>query len=302
MISVFVSSTFVDLAAHREAVRDRLQQAGFRDVAMETLGSRDQRPADECVRLAANSDYFVGVYAHRYGHVPVGSDKSIVELEYEAAPESRRLIYLVRSEHPWNPKHIDGGEAKEKLAAFKTRLRENHVCKDFGTPDNLASVVVADLARSVRRDQMPSVSSGEGGKAAEWTECRHRLYEDRRFTELVHVLEPSESRNQKYDVSIYLFRHRPMGAGSPFGLTDISSAVFYLGAAWADKVFARSNDDPSRYLGIRVAAYGTFMCLCRVTFTDGTQVVLDRYIDFESGPPLRGGTTDTASVFPEEEE
>ena len=295
MISVFVSSTFVDLAAHREALRNRLQQAGFQDVAMETLGARDERPDEECKRLAAEADYFVGIYAHRYGHIPDGAATSIVEMEYEAAANRRRLIYLVRPEHPWNPEHVDHGEAKERLEAFKTRLRSRHTFKDFDTPDNLASAVVADLARVVRHDQMPTVSSTEGEEAGPWTQNRQTRYTDRRFTELVHVLEPSANPTQKYDVSIYLFRHRPDGAGGPFDLVDVSSAEFYLGGAWGDKVFYRSNSNPSQYLGIRVSAYGTFMCLCRVTFTDDTQVILDRYIDFEAGPPLESGMTNAPS-------
>lgn len=37
------------------------------------------------------------------------------------------------------------------------------------------------------------------------------------------------------------------------------------------------------FIGISTAAYGTFLCVCRVNFTDGTHLYLERYIDFEMG-------------------
>ena len=83
--TVFVSSTFVDLKDHRSAVRDSLRQAGFIDLAMEHLGTRDERPLDECLRIVRDADYFVGIYAHRYGFVPQQLGVSITHAEYDAA-------------------------------------------------------------------------------------------------------------------------------------------------------------------------------------------------------------------------
>jgi hypothetical protein len=68
---VFLSSTFTDLAGHRRAVQNGIRQLGAIDVSMEHFGARDERPADECVRLVQQeSDLFVGIYAHRYGYGP----------------------------------------------------------------------------------------------------------------------------------------------------------------------------------------------------------------------------------------
>lgn len=282
---VFVSSTFVDLVEHRKAVCDALRQGGFLDVAMEHMGARDERPQDECLRMIAEeSNYFVGIYAHRYGYIPDDSDVSITEAEYHAAGDSelKRLIYVVDQETPWIPEYIDSGEQADKLAQFKGLLRNRHVWKAFTSPDNLAKSVLADLGREVRSAQLKRVDrdSPDSLDATEWTDERLARYKQRRFTELVHVIEPSEKPNQEYDVLIYLIRHRQQNAGSPFGLNDVAKAEFYLGPAWRNRVFACDND--GGYIGIKVSAYGTFMCLCRVTFTDGSTAVLDRYIDFES--------------------
>jgi hypothetical protein len=286
MISVFVSSTFLDLVDHRTAVRESLRQGGFLDVAMETLGARDERPEDECKKLVKDSQFFVGIYAHRYGYVPVGSAISITEAEYHAASEAdlKRLIYMVDPKTPWIPEHIDTGKAAEGLARFKGALGKRHICKSFTSPDNLAKCVLTDLGREVRSTQLKPLDSlgSAPGTAKPWTQQRYERYRARRFTELVHTLEPSDDPGQVFDIMLYLYRHRPDNAGSPFGLTDVAKAEFYLGPAWNDKVFTCHNDGSGGYIGIKVSAYGTFMCLCRVTFTDGETVVLDRYIDFES--------------------
>ena len=116
MSNVFVSSTFKDLEAHRKTVREGIRQFGAVDISMENLGSRDERPQAECLRLIAEeSDIFVGIYAHRYGFVPDGSEVSITQSEYEAATLAGlpRFIYLVDNEHPWPPKMIEDGDGKQ---------------------------------------------------------------------------------------------------------------------------------------------------------------------------------------------
>lgn len=287
MISVFVSSTFIDLADHRTAVRDSLRQGGFIDVAMEHLGARDERPYDECLRVVKEEcEYFVGIYAHRYGYVPKNSEISITEAEYLAAGDAnlKRLIYVVDPKTPWIPEYIDTGKAAEKLAKLKGLLRNRHICKDFTSPDNLAKSVVADLGREVRSSQLKPIDAETitSSPPTPWTDERFFRYKSRRFTELVHVIEPSADPKQEFDILLYLFRHRPHGAGSPFGLYDVQKAEFFLGQAWKNRVFTCVNDGSGSYIGVKVSAYGSFMCLCRVTFVDGESIVLDRYIDFES--------------------
>src|ERR1044072_2582026 len=107
---VFLSSTFTDLADYRSTVQGAIRQLGAIDVSMEHFGARDERPADECIRLVRQeSDLFVGIYAHKYGYVPDGAEISISEMEYKAASEASlpRFIYLVDEKQPWLPAHID---------------------------------------------------------------------------------------------------------------------------------------------------------------------------------------------------
>ena len=112
---VFVSSTYVDLIEHREAVDSRaIRQLGDTDVSMENFGARDERPKAECFRLIREASNLnpVGIYAHRYGYVPDGEQKSITESEYDAAGNQNlpRFIYLVDSyleNCAWKPMLID---------------------------------------------------------------------------------------------------------------------------------------------------------------------------------------------------
>jgi hypothetical protein len=267
-----------------------LRQLGAVDVSMEHFGARDERPADECVRLVRNeSDLFVGIYAHRYGYVPDGAGVSISEMEYLAATEAAlpRFIYLVDDNQPWLPAHIDAGTMRERLLTFKSALQKRHICQRFGGPDQLAAKVVADVGRHIAMHKAPKVGPGIPVRdigleslrgpvtesADEWNARRDKVYESHRDLFLTHVIRPSSKPGQTFDVFIYLIRHKSED------LSHVRVAEFFLGPYWENKVFPAVAQDG--FIGISTSAYGTFLCICRVTFTDGSFIYLDRYIDFE---------------------
>jgi hypothetical protein len=65
----------------------------------------------------------------------------------------------------------------------------------------------------------------------------------------------------------------------PGDLSDVKSAEFFFGKYWGNQIF-KVQREGSR-IGISTSAYGPFLCTCLVTFADDTQVMLERYIDFE---------------------
>ncbi|MGE0814127.1 MAG: DUF4062 domain-containing protein [Vicinamibacterales bacterium] len=291
MNRVFLSSTFADLASHRGVVQAAIRKLGAVDVSMENFGSREERPLEECMRLVRDeSDMFVGVYAHQYGFVPDGYDKSISELEYRAAGDAAlpRFVYLVDENHPWLPANIDRGEAAERLLAFKQVLLKRHMCQTFGTEDQLATKVVADLGRHMALHRAQRVGPGLAvqdigvdslrGDAPEtpdeWNARRNGTYHSHRDIFLTHVIQPSQKPGQQFDVFIYLIRHKSTD------LSDVRVAEFFLGPYWENKVFPAVPN--GGFVGIKTAAYGTFLCICRVTFIDGSHIFLERYVDFES--------------------
>jgi hypothetical protein len=290
MLQIFVSSTFVDLADHRASVCEIIRQIGAVDVAMEHLGARDERPKDECIRLICKeSQAFIGIYAHRYGHIPKNDTFSITESEYHAASSVglKRLIYIVDENVPWQKQFIDQGKKAKLLDKFKTKLLSDHVCKPFKNKDDLSANVAADLAREFAFSIYPKAGSrGTAGhnpqSVKDWTDIRVGVYRDSRNVFLAHTIRPSKKPTQLYDIAIYLIPHH---SNDPkflrTDLSDIVEAEFFLGGYFNNKVFKIKNR--GGVIGITTSAYGPFLCTCRVLFTDGERLMLNRYIDFEMG-------------------
>jgi Domain of unknown function (DUF4062) len=301
---VFVSSTFSDLKDHRTTVQNAIRQLGVVDVSMEHFGARDARPCDECVRLIEQeSDTFVGIYAHRYGHVPARSKRSITEVEYDAAQRAKlpRFTYVVDDEAPWNPKHIDSGNLLRRLQHFKQRLMAELIVKTFATRDDLATSVAADLGRHLATRQLarvepagPSRSRAALANADEWNRQRDGIYSSNRGLFLVHTLSPSRTTGQLFDIFIYLRQHKE--SATP----EVEFAEFFLGRYWGNTVFRVPNK--GGLVGLSTSAYGEFLCMCRVTLKDGTEFMLDRYIDFGStAPPARQPNKRLQPMRPREE-
>lgn len=298
MLRVFVSSTFSDLEEYRKAVCDIIRQIGAVDVAMEHFGARDARPKEECLRLVREeSDAFVGIYAHRYGNVPSRGTRSITELEYKEAIKCRQkcLIYIVDDDAPWQRSFIDDGQQAKLLNSLKNRLRKNHLCKSFTNKDQLAAFVASDLAREFAFSIYPHYGSrGAVGRnpssIQEWNNVRVDVYRDNRNIFLAHTLRPSKKSGQEYDLAIYLIPHR---SNDPKyrreDLSDIIQAEFFFGEHFGNKVFRVKNKGGT--VGMVVSAYGPFLCTCRVMFSDGHHVMLNRYTDFEMGSLIKGPTT-----------
>ena len=293
MKNVFISSTFTDLVDYRESVQKGLRKMGLIDISMENFGSRDERPKNECLRIIKEeTDLFVGIYAHRYGHIPKGDDYSITQSEYLTASECKvtKLIYVIDENHPWPPKFIETGTSAEKLNTFKNHLYSNHICAAFNNKDNLTANVLADIGRTmsiaqssnkvgkdipVRNILLDSSMIANEKPVEYWNDSRNTIYKDNRGIFLTHVIKKSNVRGQDYDVFIYLLRHKSVD------LSDVKYAEFFLGPYWDNLVF-KATEETNGFIGISTSAYGTFLCLCRITFTDGSQIEVHRYIDFEA--------------------
>ena len=114
---VFVSSTYTDLKDHRQAVIDNLLRLKLQPVAMEFFGAEPAEPKQVCDSEIEDCDLFVGIYAHRYGFVPEGTEKSITEQEFDLARKLEKpcFCYLIDEDHPWPPKSIEDEPGKSRL-------------------------------------------------------------------------------------------------------------------------------------------------------------------------------------------
>ena len=145
--TVYISSTFIDLEAHRAALKSALEKARYDVEGMEKYTAFDERPLARCLADVAATDVYVLLIAHRYGYRPPESNpnrRSITHLEYEEASRQNkpRLVFTVDHDHDWKPRWIDRhNEDADDLAAFRAEVETNHGVNRFSTPDQLASLL-----------------------------------------------------------------------------------------------------------------------------------------------------------------
>lgn len=96
-VTMFISSTVKDLGEERNAVEGIIKNLGGECWRSETFISPGRSPYAMCVEMAKRCDIYVGIYGRRYGHVDEETKKSVTELEYEIAHQTRSgkvLIYV----------------------------------------------------------------------------------------------------------------------------------------------------------------------------------------------------------------
>ncbi|MDO8669817.1 MAG: DUF4062 domain-containing protein [Dehalococcoidia bacterium] len=153
--TVFISSTYVDLASHRRAVWQLLEDFDISVRGMEQFGARTEEPLQTCLAELEQSDVYVGIIGFRVGSVEPSSGKSYTQLEYEqAARLGKEILIYMADEQNATVRYgdIDVDPAlREKLKAFKDALRERHTVDTFTNEDDLTEKLRTNLARYVQQ-------------------------------------------------------------------------------------------------------------------------------------------------------
>ena len=149
---VYLSSTFIDLIEHRNAVKTALERAQFDIECMEKYPAFDERPKDKCLSDVAECDYYVLILAWRYGYQPADDnpDKlSITQMEYEEAVRlgKKPLVFLLDPDCDWKRKFTDPDSysPESAIAKFRDHVRLEHGCRSFTTQESLSTEVLAAL-------------------------------------------------------------------------------------------------------------------------------------------------------------
>jgi len=163
--SVYISSTFEDLKPYRSAVASYLRKLGKQVIGMEDYVASDTRPLAKCLEDVANADVYVGIFAHRYGYIPVERDNpnslSITELEYRQAVKcgKRTLIFLLSEQTPWLRNYMDEvtGEADsgKRIKILRAELSKDKLLSFFSSELELAGLVNAAVANLDATKSMP---------------------------------------------------------------------------------------------------------------------------------------------------
>jgi hypothetical protein len=147
MARVYVSSTFDDLKDYRLKVSTALRRLGHEDVAMEYYVPEDKRPLDRSLDDVASCDVYVGIFAWRYGYIPIAGNPdelSITELEYRTALAVGKtcLIFLISEDAPWPRASLEFA-AMDRIQTLRQELMDNdrHTVWLFENSDELARKV-----------------------------------------------------------------------------------------------------------------------------------------------------------------
>ncbi len=146
---VMISSTARDLPDHRKEVLDACARQGMFPLMMEHLPALDADAIAASLKMVAEAEIYLGIFAHRYGYVPAGHDLSITEMEYNRAVERGipRLIFIMRDDYAVLPGEVEKGAGALKLETLKTRLKQEQVVAFFGAPADLRAHVIDALSR-----------------------------------------------------------------------------------------------------------------------------------------------------------
>ena len=131
--SVFISSTFEDLAEYRNAVRDAVVRAGAMPILFEDQPASGQPVEERIKELLDRSDAVLLLVGHRYGSVDSKTGTSWIEAEYNAARRRAKplLAFLAAEDAPWPPKFIDPN--RTRIAEF----RQRHCCPAISRTESI---------------------------------------------------------------------------------------------------------------------------------------------------------------------
>ena len=153
---VMISSTARDLPVHRKEAMDGCLRQSMYPIMMEHLPASDDDAITVSLKMVSDADFYLGLFAHRYGYVPKGYDISITEMEYNRAIENRipRFIFLMHEDHPIKASDVETGDGAAKLRMFKERLQSEQVVNFFKSPEDLRAQVINSLSQRRQRNMV----------------------------------------------------------------------------------------------------------------------------------------------------
>src|ERR1035438_3798575 len=128
-MKIFLISTYSDLVEYRAAAANALERLGQQGIRMEVFGARPTDATSACLDEISEAEALVGIYAHRYGYIPIGHTTSITEQEFDFARSTEKPVFcfLIDQDYPWPPKFIDADPQRAAVAAFKGRIQSQCV-------------------------------------------------------------------------------------------------------------------------------------------------------------------------------
>lgn len=197
---VFISSTYLDNVKRIKVVEEAVQFAGMIPVGMNYLTANTHPTVEVCKQLVQDCDLMIGIVGHRYGWIPKGQEKSITEIEYDAATE--KLMFLLDESIPINPNTDfdplpERWEKQKKLELFRLRIKEDQMPAKPFTDDNLGSLVLASLEKWRKSKE----KNDSRGKRADKKSSKTNISPDQPKISTEKISSPYMI-NKKFNISI----------------------------------------------------------------------------------------------------
>lgn len=147
---VFVSSTYEDLKEERVRVKEGVFQAGRYPVGMEYFPASPKSPWKVIEYAIAQSDFYVLIFAGRYGSIDKETEISYMEREFNYAVEKKIpiLIFMSPDIEELSKCKIDDSE---KIRRFRGKLlNSEHNLKQYKNIYNLEAEVQKALMTAVK--------------------------------------------------------------------------------------------------------------------------------------------------------
>jgi hypothetical protein len=114
---------------------------------------------------------------------------------------------------------------------------------------------------------------------------REKMYSSSRYLMLCHKIAPSNSRGQKYDISVFLVRKSRRNTEPAAKFEDVESVTYYIGK------FFGEGENGSKFVvsesangfAMKTSAYGEPLCVAQIKFKDGGTSQQYRFLDFSMG-------------------
>gem|GEM_PF-1324716 len=146
---IFLSSTYRDLIAEREAVEQVIVALGQHFKGMEHFFAREETPLETCLAEVARSHWLVLVVGQRYGATDAAGI-SYTEREYLRAGQLNipRFVFL-QDESATDAPRDDDPVKRASVKRFRVDLMARHTVAFFKNPNELAKQVALTLAREI---------------------------------------------------------------------------------------------------------------------------------------------------------
>jgi hypothetical protein len=155
---VFVSSTYMDLLAERQAVTSALLQLDAFPSGMELFPAADDDAWTLIERVIDDCDYYLLIIGGKYGSINPDFELSYTEREYDYAVSRAKPVMAFLHGNPEtlpvSSSEINA-EARAKLEAFSTKVRKAKHVKYWVSAEDLAGKVALSFAQFTK--QYPSV-------------------------------------------------------------------------------------------------------------------------------------------------